>query len=353
VSSASAAPHASVRPDWLALRTEPILEPDLVIVDPHHHLWERVGSRYLPQDFLDDVNSGHKVAATVFVQSRSMLRASGPAELATLGEVEFAVGAAAMGASGFYGPARICEGIVAGADLSLGARVEAVLEAMLRCAGSRLSGVRNPVVWHADSAVKSSTATVRPGVMGDPQFRAGAALLAKFNLALDVWAYHTQLDELFGLASALPDVTVVIDHFGGPIGSGPYAGKREEMFVQWSRAMQRLASLPNTRVKLGGGGMPVFGFGFHELGNPPSSIELANAMKPYVDGCIEWFGVQRCMFESNFPVDKGMFSYHVLWNAFKRLTHGASDNDKMALFSGTAIQTYRLANTSSHQATSS
>jgi predicted TIM-barrel fold metal-dependent hydrolase len=197
-------------------------------------------------------------------------------------------------------------------------------------------------VWHADPAVKSSTAILKPGVMSNPAFRRGAAALARFNLVLDIWAYHSQLDELYELASALPDVTVVIDHFGGPIGVGPYAGKRGPMLAEWARAMQRLAGLPNTRVKLGGIGMPVIGFGFHEREKPPSSADLAEAMKLYVESCIEWFGVQRCMFESNFPVDKGMFSYHVLWNAFKRLTQGASTGEKAALFSDTAIETYRL-----------
>ena len=339
------APHAPVRPDWLAKRVEAILEPDLVIVDPHHHLWDRPGARYLPHDLIDDVNSGHRIAATVFVQSRSMLRAHGDPDFATLGEVEFANGAAAMGASGVYGPTQICAGIVGGANLSLGDHAAPVLEAMLAVSGGRLCGIRNAVVWHAHPMVSSTTAKTSAHMLLDPGFRRGAALLARFGLALDVWAYHTQLDELYDLARSIPDVSVVIDHFGGPVGVGPHAESPEaksEMRTHWQRSMQRLATLPNTRVKLGGLGMPVLGTAFDREDLPPTSTVLAHALAPYVETCVELFGVERCMFESNFPVDKGMSSYHVLWNAFKRLAQNASADEKKALFSGTAIETYRL-----------
>ncbi len=338
----ASSPHNVIRPEWLALHREAILEPDLVIVDPHHHLWERAGYRYFPLDLLDDVNSGHRICSTIYVQSRSMLRARGPAAMAPLGEVEFANGAAAIGAAAQYGPTRICHGIVGGADLSSGDAVIPVLEAMIRIAGTRLCGMRNAVAWHADPAVASTTASVPAALMSHAGFRRGAAALARFGLALDAWAYHTQLDELYELARSIPDVIVVIDHFGGPIGAGPYAHARDAMLTDWRRAMQRLATLPNTRVKLGGGGMPVLGFGFEREPVPPDSMRLAQAIRPYVEDCIEWFGVQRCMFESNFPVDKGMFSYHVVWNAFKRIAQGASPDEKAALFSGTAQATYRL-----------
>jgi L-fuconolactonase len=341
--TAANSPHTAIRPEWLALHREPILEPDLAIVDPHHHLWERAGYRYFPLDLLDDVNSGHRICSTIYVQSRSMLRAGGPAAMAPLGEIEFANGAAAVGASAQYGPARICDGIVGGADLSLGDAVIPVVEAMIRIAGARLCGMRNAVAWHADPAVTSTTASVPVGLMSHTGFRRGAAALARFGLALDVWAYHTQLDELYDLARSIPEVSVVIDHFGGPVGVGPYADARDAMLADWRRAMQRLATLPNTRVKLGGGGMPVFGFGFERELLPPDSLRLAQAIRPYVEDCIEWFGVQRCMFESNFPVDKGMFSYHVVWNAFKRIARSATPDEKAALFSGTARATYRLA----------
>jgi L-fuconolactonase len=339
---ASTSPHAPVREDWLALHTEPILEPELRIVDPHHHLWDRPDGRYLAHELFADVDSGHRIDATVFVQSRSMLRGSGPAALVPLGEVEFANGQAAMGATGLYGRTLICDGIVGAADLALGDAVVPVLEAMVQVSGGRLRGIRNPVVWHADPSVRSSTAKLRAGVMPDPAFRRGAATLARFDLALDIWAYHTQLGEVYDLAHALPDVVVVVDHFGGPIGTGPYENDRARLLAEWRPAMRRLATLPNIRVKLGGGGMPVLGFGFHQGAVPPSSTTLAEAWRPYVEECIGWFGVDRCMFESNFPVDKGSFSYAVLWNAFKRLAQSTSAHEKAALFADTAITTYRL-----------
>lgn len=335
-------PHCPVRPEWLALRREEILEPALPIIDPHHHLWDRTGSRYLVHELYDDLNSGHNVRATVFIQNRAMLRADGPAEMAPLGEVEFANGAAAFGASGLYGAARVCAGIVAGADLTLGERIEPVLEAMQRTAGERLRGVRNAVVWHASPDVRSSTVSPPRGLLGDAAFRRGTAVLERFGLSLDIWSYHTQLDEIADLARARPGLCVIVNHFGGPVGVGSHAADMAATLADWRAGMQQLASLPNVVVKLGGGGMPVLGFGFNRAETPPASVMLAEAWRTYFEVCVELFGSERCMFESNFPVDKGMFSYAVLWNAFKRLAAGASATDRTALFSGTAARVYRL-----------
>jgi predicted TIM-barrel fold metal-dependent hydrolase len=173
-------------------------------------------------------------------------------------------------------------------------------------------------------------------------FRRGAAHLARLGLVLDVWAYHTQLDDVYALASALPDLIVVVDHFGGPLAVGPHALDPAGTRADWVRAMQRLGTLPNVRVKLGGGGMPVLGFNFHHADMPPASAQLAAALVPYVEPCIGWFGVERCMFESNFPVDKGMFSYQVVWNAFKRIAADYSEAERAALFHDTAAATYCL-----------
>lgn len=335
-------PHCPVRPEWLALHQEDIIEPALPIVDPHHHLWDRSGSRYLVHELYEDLNSGHDIRATVFIQNRAMLRADGPAELAPLGEVEFANGAAAFGACGLYGGARICAGIVAGADLTLGERIEPVLEAMQRAAGERLRGVRNAVVWHASPEVRSSTMSPPPGLLSDAAFRRGVAVLERFGLSLDIWVYHTQLDEIYALAAALPGVCVVVNHFGGPVGVGPHALDMTATLAQWRASMAKLAQLPNVVVKLGGGGMPVLGFHFDRADMPPASAVLAEAWRTYFEVCVELFGSDRCMFESNFPVDKGMFSYAVLWNAFKRLAAGASAAEKTALFSATASRIYRL-----------
>ncbi|MEI6837736.1 MAG: amidohydrolase family protein [Alcaligenaceae bacterium] len=336
-------PHIGIRPEWLALRTEEILEPELKIVDPHHHLWERQDNLYLFHDLLADMNAGHHVVSTVFVQCRSMLRKDGPAALAPLGEVEFVTGIAAMSASGLYGSARACAGIVAGADLQLGDQVAPVLELMAHSAGGRLRGVRNPVVWHSSPDVESTTAVLpAKGLMADTAFRKGVAQLGMHGLSLDVWAYHTQLGELYELAKANPKVTVIVDHFGGPVGVGPHAADMTDMFKQWRAGIALVASLPNTVIKMGGAGMPVFGIRFDQGPTPPASEQLAVAWRAYFETCIECFGVDRCMFESNFPVDKGMFSYQVLWNGFKRLAKDYSASEKSALFSATAERVYRL-----------
>jgi predicted TIM-barrel fold metal-dependent hydrolase len=336
------APHLPVREDWLALREEPVLEPELPIVDAHHHLWDRQSGRYLTEQFGKDVGSGHRIVSTVYVQCRSMLRQDGPEAMKPVGEVEFANGIAAMFASGAYGPTRCCEAIVGGADLTLGNELGSVLEAMLQVSGGRLRGIRNPLAWHESPEVSSSPVTPPRGLMLDPSFQQGVKALAGFGLSLDAWVYHTQLADLYELARVTPDVTVVIDHFGGPVGVGPHPHEREQVRTAWKEGLAHLASLPNTRIKLGGAGMSVFGSEFASRELPPSSKELAAAWRPYFETCIELFGPDRCMFESNFPVDKGMFSYSVLWNAFKRLASSMTTDEKAALFCRTAASTYRL-----------
>ena len=335
-------PHLPVRPQWLALRTEEILEPELPIVDPHHHLWDRPGARYLLDEILEDLRSGHRVESTVFVQCRSMYRADGPEPMRALGEVEFVNGIAAQSASGIYGPVRVCEGIVAGADLGLGAAVEPVLEAMARAAPDRMRGIRNQAAWHPHPDVVSAPVPALEGLLVRPSFLEGVRVLPRFGLVLDVWAYHTQLEEVLALARACPDTTIVVNHLCGPIGVGPYAGRRDEVFAAWKPRIAELAALPNTVMKLGGLAMRVGGLKFHEAPQPPASAALAEAFAPWIRESIERFGAHRCMFESNFPVDKGMVGYAVLWNAFTRLAAGASADEKTALFSGCARRVYRL-----------
>ena len=334
--------HIPVREDWLAGSVEDVIDPGLPIVDPHHHLWDEGEGRYLFPELLRDLNSGHNIRATVYVQCRSMYRRSGPIEMKPVGEVEFVNGVAAQSASGLYGQSAACAGIVGFADLALGQRAAPVLEALMRAGGNRLRGIRVPVVFHAHPDVKSSAASPPSGLMLDADFREGVRLLSRFNLTLDVWAYHTQLGEIEALARATPEVTIIVDHAGGPIGLGPYKGQKDEVFADWRRGMTSLAALPNIRVKLGGLGMRVSGLTFHERAAPPSSQELADAWRSYVESAIELFGADRCMFESNFPVDKGMYSYRTFWNACKRLSAGCSTSEKAALFSGTATSVYRL-----------
>jgi predicted TIM-barrel fold metal-dependent hydrolase len=334
--------YLPVRDEWLARRTEAILEPDLPIVDPHHHLWERPDWRYMLDDLLADTNSGHNIVATVFVQCRSMHRASGPEELRPVGETEFVNGVAAMSAAGGYGKAKICAGIVGHADLRLGPRVREVLEAHIRAGGGRFRSIRHITAWDADPALMNPAYAPPPGLMADATFRQGFSQLAPLNLSFDAWLYHPQIDEVTALAQAFPDTRICQNHVGGPLAIGSYAGKRDEVFSKWSASIRALAKCPNVVVKLGGMAMRINGFDFHEKADPPSSEALAAAWKPYVETCVEAFGASRGMFESNFPVDKGSYAYAPYWNACKILSRGASAAEKRDLFSGTAARFYRL-----------
>ena len=340
--AASFAPYLPVRQEWLDRRTEEILEPGLPIVDPHHHLWEKSDWRYLLPDLLEDLNSGHNIVSTVFLQARVMYRASGPDELKPVGETEFVNGVAAMGASGGYGKTHICEGIVGYADLRLGAEVRRVLDAHLR-ATDRFRGIRHISAWDDFHGLRNPAFEMPPGLMKTRGFREGFAVLEPMGLTFDAWLYHPQIDDLTDLARAFPTTPIVLNHAGGPLGIGPYAGRRDEVFKTWSASIRALAGCPNVHVKLGGLGMKLNGFGFEDKADPPSSDELVSAWRPYVETCIEAFGASRAMFESNFPVDKGSYSYAIFWNTCKKLAKGASAAEKKELFSGTAARFYRLA----------
>ncbi len=331
--------QVAVREAWLALRREAALEPALPIIDPHHHLWDRPGDRYLLEKLLADTGSGHDIRATVFVQCGAMYRSDGPEAERSLGETE-AVAAIARAAEG--GPTRACAGIVGFVDLTLGDAVAPLLERHVAAGEGRFVGVRNRTAWHPSPAVRSNLLSPPPGPLEDPRFVDGARRLAEAGLVLDVWAYQTQLPLVRALVQAVPELAVVVDHCGGPLGVGPFAGRPADGFEAWRREIRTLAALPNVVMKLGGLAMEVGGFAFHERAAPPSSAELADAWRPHVETCIEAFGARRCMFEGNFPVDKGMVPYAVLWNAFKRLAAGAGAEEKAALFAGTAQATYRI-----------
>jgi predicted TIM-barrel fold metal-dependent hydrolase len=335
-------PYLPVRDEWLARRVEAILEPELPIVDPHHHLWERPGWNYMLDDLLADTNSGHNIVGTVFVQCRSMHRADGPEEFRPVGETEFVNGIAAMSASGGYGITKICAGIVGHVDLRAGTHAGDVLEAHIRAGGGRFRGIRHITAWDADPELMNPAYAPPPGLMGDATFRQGFACLAPLNLTFDAWLYHPQIGDVAALARAFPGTGICLNHIGGPLAIGSYAGRREEVFSQWSAAIRDLALCPNVVVKLGGMAMRINGWDFHERAEPPSSVDLATAWKPYVDVCIEAFGASRCMFESNFPVDKGSYGYQAFWNACKILAKGASAAEKADLFCGTASRFYRL-----------
>ena len=336
--------YLPVRPDWLAQHHEEVLEPDLPIVDPHHHLWDRPGNRYLLDDILADTNSGHNIIATVFVQCRAFHRSGGNTALQPIGETEFATGVAAMSESGLYGATRVCEGIVSHADLTLGRDVERVLVAHIAAAGGRFRGIRHIVAFSEDPVLMNPNYAPPAHQLEDENFREGIRQLGRQNLTFEGWLYHPQIDELTAAAKTCPDTEIVLNHCGGPLGASSYAGKHAEVFPGWQVSIRRLAECPNVHVKLGGLGMRINGFGHEQKDMPPTSQSLAAEWKPYFDTCIEAFGTSRCMFESNFPVDKGSYSYQVYWNACKRYAAGMSETEKTDLFSGTAGRFYRLSN---------
>ena len=328
---------------WLATRPpEPILEPDLPIIDTHHHLWERGGHRYFLHEFLADAATGHNLVASVFEECEAMYRASGPEEMRPVGQTEFVAGVAAMSDSGRYGPARVAQGIVGFADLTLGDRVEAVLEANIRASGGRFRGVRHSAAWDADPIIGNSRTAGGLHLFSQAGFRAGLARLAGLGLALDAWVFHPQLADVVDLARSYPHASIVSVHCGGPLGYGVYEGKRDEVFKTWKASLTELATCPNVTVKLGGMMMRLAAYDYRTAPAPPTSEELAALWRPYIETCIELFGADRCMFESNFPVDKMGIGWAALWNAFKRITANASPAEKQALYSGTARRVYRL-----------
>ena len=323
---------------------EAAIEPDLPIVDPHHHLWDFRSHRYLLDELLSDLDSGHRIEKTVYMECAAFYRQSGDPHMRFLGEVEFVNGVAAMAASGRYGQTLVAAGIVGMADLTLGAAVEDVLTAQLACSGERFKGIRYAAAREDKTNEIHNSHTNPPEhlYLDHPAFREGFAKLGQLNLSFDAWVYHPQLGELIDLATAFPDQPIVLNHVGGPLGLGYYASRKAQVFEQWSAQIQQLARRENVCIKLGGLGMLLNGFGFENRTAAPSSTELADAWKPFIHTAIEAFGAHRCMFESNFPVDKISGSYGNYWNAFKRLAADASNDEKFLLFKGTAERFYRL-----------
>lgn len=336
----------------MATCEEAPLEPTIPIVDSHHHLYDRPGVRYLLDDFLRDVYSGHDVRASVIVQARSMLRANTPADLQPLGETEFANGVAAMSASGIYGDARVCAGIVGYADLTLGDRIRPILERHIALAGGsvaeggRFRGIRQSLTWDSDASLLNPLYPTSPHMTDSAEFRAGFAHLAPLGLSFEGWIFFHQMPRLAALARAFPETSIVLNHCGGVVRIHRYADQRNDVFQEWRRGLLELARCPNVMVKLSGLGMRLSGFGFEEHERAPSSKELAEAWRPWIESCIEAFGPHRCMYGSNFPVDKGSYSYAVGINALKRLTAGASPREKADIFWRSAKTFYRLPSSS-------
>ena len=323
----------------MTVETETPLEPELPICDAHHHLWVRPPRDYLLDDLLPDLHSGHNVVSTVAVECRYAYRNGGPEELRPVGETEFLESVANRVGADAAIKTRVAAAIVGHANLTLGDRVAAVLEAHRAASPDRFRGIRHSSIWDASSALRSDAP---PGLLADSHFRRGLAWLAKLDLSFDAWLYHPQLPELASLAQAFPEVTIILNHIAAPLGVGPYAGKRDEVFQVWSRGIAGLAGCPNVFVKLGGVGSLRSGFDWHERAVKPSSAELASALGPYFEWCIDHLGADRCMFESNFPVEKLSTTYVNLWNGFKRITEKYSASERAALFHDTAARVYRI-----------
>jgi predicted TIM-barrel fold metal-dependent hydrolase len=332
---------------WLNTVEEEIIEPELPICDAHHHLWDRnthqpIQPRYLLDEILEDVNCGHNIVSTVYIECGAMFKADGPEYLRPIGETEFVNGIAAMSASETYGKTKIAAAIIGTVDLRIGELVGEVLDAHIVAGGGRFRGIRRAVAWDAADVIKNHRTDPPQSLLLQEDYRRGFAELGSRGMTFEAWCYHTQIPEVIDLARAFPDTTIILDHFGGPLGIGPYTGSSDEVFETWKPLVSELATCDNVFAKLGGINMDVNGFGWHQKSLPPSSKQLADATRRYYDFTIEAFGPDRCMFESNFPVDKLSCSYQVVWNTFKRIASGASKSEKAALFHDTAARVYSL-----------
>jgi L-fuconolactonase len=327
-----------INQDWLDRHSEPILEPGLPIIDPHHHLWVRDGNVYLLPGLLTDLASGHNVVATVFEECHSMYRATGPLEEQSLGETEFVTGVAAMAESGTFGTAKVCARMIGRVDLMLGDQAQSLLERHVIASGGRFAGIRQSTAW--DGSDRIHKVVPAAGMLLDKTFRTGFAALSALGLVFDAWVYHPQLGEVADLAASFPNTQIVLNHVGSPILGGPYAADRGKVFEDWKTGMTALSKHHNATVKLGALPIRLPGVSTTSKDTPPPSEEVATAWRPWLETSIELFGADRCMFESNFPVQKRWCSYQVVWNAFKRLAANASATDKAALFAGTAARVY-------------
>ena len=326
--------------DWLALRREEAVDPHRQIVDAHHHLWDRGGSTYLAPQLLEDLTATHNVVKTVFVECLANYDEKREQHMQPVGETAF-VASEADAADHAGGPA--IAGIVAHADLMLGGAVAEVLAAHDAAGGGRFRGVRHATAWDSSDQVLNGHCRPFEQMMGTGEFRAGARKLAQMGFSFDAWLYHPQLGEVAALAAAVPELTIVLDHLGAPLGIGPYRHDRERVRADWKASMRLVSANPNVVLKLGGIGMDIFfGLGWAALDAPPGSEQVAEHWGRDVRFCIDLFGPDRCMFESNFPVDRQALTYAVVWNAFQIMAADYSDDEQDDLFSGTATRTYRL-----------
>lgn len=334
---------------------EDVLEPDLPIVDSHHHLYperelaplregvvDRRVRRYLLEDISADIATGHNVVATVYVQAHQWYRTDGPEELKPVGETEFVRGIAESSETGNFGPAKVAAGIVGATDFRLGDRVKPVLEAHIEAAGGRFRGIRQSASWDADPNVMGDHAEFGGGLYLTDDFRSGFGQLAPLGLTFDAWVLEPQIPDVTSLARAFPDTTIILCHTGTPLNIGPYRGRREERYPDWLASMTELAAEPNVVVKLGGLGIAFPRFPSFRQVPAADSSQLAGEWATYIEPSIQLFGPDRCMFESDFPQDSETGNYPTFWNAFKRITAGYTPDEKNAMYNGTARRVYRL-----------
>lgn len=324
---------------WLGQVEEEIIDPARVIIDPHHHLWDQEGLFYTLQQLHADTGAGHNVVKTVFIECGASYRTGGAEHLKPVGETDFVAANAARSVE-IDGAATIA-GIVAHADLRHAA-LDDILDAHAEAGGGLFKGIRHALAWDPHPEALMIPPPAPEGLSSDPDFRRGVKRLGERELTYDSWLFHHQIPEFRALAAAAPDTVMVLDHFGTPLGVGAYAGKRDEIFEAWKDDIAALAECPNVVAKLGGLAMPDNGFGWFGRDLPPSSDEFVEAQGRYYHHTIKCFGPERCMFESNFPVDRTALSYRVLWNGFKKIASRYSEAEQDALFQGTAARIYRL-----------
>jgi predicted TIM-barrel fold metal-dependent hydrolase len=310
------------------------------ICDPHHHLWDRPDSHYLVEQLRDDLATVPQVARTVFVECSAWYRDAGPEHLRAVGETEWV----AAHARELHGGEMI-EGIVAATDLRLGERTEQALDAHIEASGGRFRGIRHRATWDPSPRVRPSQPDPGEGLLLDRDFRRGFARLHALGGVFDAWVYFPQLPEVADLARAFPEATIVLNHLGGPITLGPYSD-RAAVLDQWRPLIADVATCPNVVLKVGGIGMPLYGTTWHKQDAPPSAEEVARFWVDWVAFAIDGFGPDRCMLESNFPVDRLSMPYASLWEAMDILTDGYSPSERAALFHDTAVRTYSLTESS-------
>ena len=331
--------------DWLNQVKEEIIDPQLPIIDPHHHLWngddQLAGSfPYLIEHLNEDIFSGHNIEGTIFMECAAGYYLKGEEKYKPVGETEFVINL--INESKKLKKSTNIIGIIGYADLMLGNEVKDVLDLHLLKGEGLFKGIRHAAGWDKNSEIHNSHSNPIENIYYNKSFRLGAEELIKLSLTFDAWHYHHQIKDLSNFAISYPELTIVHDHFGGPLGVGPYEGKKKEIFQKWKDDISLLSESKNVFAKLGGLAMPVNGWNFHKQDKPASSDQILDMHFEYYQHTINCFGVDRCMFESNFPVDKRSISYHVLWNAFKKMVQDYSAEDKNKLFFKNAKDVYRV-----------